>query len=164
MMEAKVASMSHYIRRGAIPFLVLAGLLTATLAVNLMISPPTFKTDLSEFAPESENQQAHQRIHQYFPNETRPFFVHVTSDDGGNILSLDNLQLMAQHLEQLQNSTIVDDNIPVWTADPSIVQISLDEEANGTKLADIQKNPDKKIVPGKCIFPFKYRILRRKRH
>ena len=138
MMEAKVASMSHYIRRGAIPFLVLAGLLTATLAVNLMISPPTFKTDLSEFAPESENQQAHQRIHQYFPNETRPFFVHVTSDDGGNILSLDNLQLMAQHLEQLQNSTIVDDNIPVWTAAPSIVQISLDEEANGTKLADIE--------------------------
>jgi predicted RND superfamily exporter protein len=138
MMEAKVASMSHYIRRGAIPFLVLAGLLTATFAVNLMTDPPTFKTDLSEFAPESENQQAHQRIHQYFPNETRPFFVHVTSDDGGNILSLENLQLMAQHLEQLQNSTIVDDNIPVWTAAPSIVQISLDEEANGTKLADIE--------------------------
>ncbi len=138
MMEAKVASMSHYIRRGAIPFLVLAGLLTATFAVNLMSDPPTFKTDLSEFAPESENQQAHQRIHQYFPNETRPFFVHVTSDDGGNILSLENLQLMAQHLEQLQNSTIVDDNIPVWTAAPSIVQISLDEEANGTKLADIE--------------------------
>ncbi len=138
MMEAKVASMSHYIRRGAIPFLVLAGLLTATFAVNLMSDPPTFKTDLSEFAPESENQQAHQRIHQYFPNETRPFFVHVTSDDGGNILSLENLQLMAQHLEQLQNSTIVDDKIPVWTAAPSIVQISLDEEANGTKLADIE--------------------------
>ncbi len=138
MMEAKVASMSHYIRRGAIPFLVLAGLLTATFAVNLMTDPPTFKTDLSEFAPESENQQAHQRIHQYFPNETRPFFVHVTSDDGGNILSLENLQLMAQHLEQLQNSTIVDDKIPVWTAAPSIVQISLDEEANGTKLADIE--------------------------
>jgi len=138
MMEAKVASMSHYIRRGAIPFLVLAGLLTATFAANLMISPPTFKTDLSEFAPESENQQAHLRIHEYFPNETRPFFVHVTSDDGGNILSLENLQLMAQHLEQLQNSTIVDDNIPVWTAAPSIVQISLDEEANGTKLADIE--------------------------
>ncbi|HIF90135.1 MAG TPA: hypothetical protein EYQ58_01040 [Candidatus Poseidoniales archaeon] len=140
MMEAKVASMSHYIRRGAIPFLVLAGLLTATFAVNLMTDPPTFKTDLSEFAPESENQQAHQRIHQYFPNETRPFFVHVTSDDGGNILSLENLQLMAQHLEQLQNSTIVDgkNKIPVWTAAPSIVQISLDEEANGTKLADIE--------------------------
>ncbi len=140
MMEAKVASMSHYIRRGAIPFLVLAGLLTATFAVNLMSDPPTFKTDLSEFAPESENQQAHQRIHQYFPNETRPFFVHVTSDDGGNILSLENLQLMAQHLEQLQNSTIVDgkNKIPVWTAAPSIVQISLDEEANGTKLADIE--------------------------
>jgi predicted RND superfamily exporter protein len=138
MMEAKVASMSHYIRQGAIPFLVLAGLLTAALAVNLMVSPPTFKTDLSEFAPESENQQAHLRIHEHFTNETRPLFVHVTTDGGGNILALENLQLMAQHLEQLQNSTIVDDNIPVWTAAPSIVQISLDEEANGTMLEDIE--------------------------
>jgi len=138
MMEAKVANMSHHLRRGAIPFLVLAGLLTTALAVNLMISPPTFKTDLSEFAPESEGQQAHQRIHAYFPNETRPLFVHVTVDDGGNILALENLQLMAQHLEQLQSSTLVGDNIPVWTAAPSIVQISLDEEANGTKLADIE--------------------------
>lgn len=138
MMEAKVANVSHHLRRGAIPFLVLAGLLTTALAVNLMISPPTFKTDLSEFAPESEGQQAHQRIHAYFPNETRPLFVHVTVDDGGNILALENLQLMAQHLEQLQNSTLVGDNIPVWTAAPSIVQISLDEEANGTKLADIE--------------------------
>ena len=138
MMEAKVANMSHHLRRGAIPFLVLAGLLTTALAVNLMISPPTFKTDLSEFAPESEGQQAHQRIHAYFPNETRPLFVHVTVDDGGNILALENLQLMAQHLEQLQNSSLVGDDIPVWTAAPSIVQISLDEEANGTKLADIE--------------------------
>lgn len=138
MMEAKVANVSHHLRRGAIPFLVLAGLLTTALAVNLMISPPTFKTDLSEFAPESEGQQAHQRIHAYFPNETRPLFVHVTVDDGGNILALENLQLMAQHLEQLQSSTLVGDNIPVWTAAPSIVQISLDEEANGTKLADIE--------------------------
>ena len=140
IMEEKVASASHYLRRGSIPFLLLAGLLTVGLAANLMISPPTFKTDLSEFAPDSENQQAHERIHAFFPNETRPLFVHVTVDDGGNILSLENLQLMAQHLEQLQNSTIVDgkNKIPVWTAAPSIVQISLDEEANGTKLADIE--------------------------
>ena len=140
IMEEKVGSASHYLRRGSIPFLLLAGLLTVGLAANLMISPPTFKTDLSEFAPDSENQQAHERIHAFFPNETRPLFVHVTVDDGGNILSLENLQLMAQHLEQLQNSTIVDgkNKIPVWTAAPSIVQISLDEEANGTKLADIE--------------------------
>ncbi|MBT4070867.1 MAG: MMPL family transporter [Euryarchaeota archaeon] len=138
IMEEKVAGTSHYLRRGAIPFLVIAGLLTVGLAANLMYSPPTFKTDLSEFAPDSENQQAHQRIHAFFPNETRPLFVHVTADDGGNILSLENLQLMSQHLEILQNSTLVDDNIPVWTAAPSIVQISLDEEANGTLLEDIE--------------------------
>ena len=139
LMEAKVASVSHHLRRGAIPFLVLAGLLTASLAVNLMVSPPTFKTDLSEFAPESESQQAHQRVHAYFPNETRPLFVHVTVDDGGNILALENLQLMSQHVEQLQNNnSMVANYIPVWTAAPSIVQLSLDEEANGTQLEDIE--------------------------
>ncbi|MCS5533126.1 MAG: MMPL family transporter [Candidatus Poseidoniaceae archaeon] len=131
--------MSHHLRRGAIPFLVLAGLLTVALAANLMISPPTFKTDLSEFAPESESQQAHQRVHAYFPNETRPLFVHVTVDDGGNILALENLQLMSQHVEQLQNNnSMVANYIPVWTAAPSIVQLSLDEEANGTQLEDIE--------------------------
>ena len=138
-MEAKVASMSHYIRRSAIPFLIVAGLLTIALAANLVLSPPTFKTDLSEFAPDSESQDAHDRIHAFFPNETRPLFVHVTADDGGNILDLENLQLMAQHLDQLQNNnSLVDENIPVWTAAPSIIQIGLNEEANGTKLADIE--------------------------
>ncbi|MEJ6652991.1 MAG: hypothetical protein QNL55_01330, partial [Euryarchaeota archaeon] len=138
-MEAKVASVSHYIRRSAIPFLIVAGLLTIALAANLVLSPPTFKTDLSEFAPDSESQDAHDRIHAFFPNETRPLFVHVTADDGGNILDLENLQLMAQHLDHLQNNnSLVDENIPVWTAAPSIIQIGLNEEANGTKLADIE--------------------------
>jgi predicted RND superfamily exporter protein len=138
-MEAKVASVSHYFRRSAIPFLLVAGLLTIGLATNLVNSPPTFKTDLSEFAPDSEGQDAHNRIHAFFPNETRPLFVHVTVDDGGNILALENLQLMAQHLDQLQNNdSLVDNKIPVWTTAPSIVQISLNEEANGTKLADIE--------------------------
>ena len=136
-MEAKVASVSHYFRLSAIPFLVVAGLLT--LAANLVLSPPTFKTDLSEFAPDSESQDAHDRIHAFFPNETRPLFVHVTVDDGGNILALENLQLMAQHLDQLQNNnSLIDNKIPVWTTAPSIIQISLDEEANGTKLAEIE--------------------------
>jgi hypothetical protein len=63
----------------------------------------------------------------------------VTADDGGNILDLENLQLMAQHLDQLRNNnSSVDENISVWTAAPSIVQIGLNEEANGTKLADIE--------------------------
>lgn len=138
-MEAKVAGVSHYFRRSAIPFLILASILTVALAANLMISPPTFKTDLSDFAPNSESQDAHQRIHAYFPNETRPLFVHVSADDGGNVLDLENLQIMAQDLHYLQNnSTIVGDNIPVWTAAPSIIQISLDEEANGTQLANIE--------------------------
>lgn len=119
--------------------LVVAFLFTATLGFQLVSSPPTFNTDLSDFAPDSESSDAHQRIHEFFPNETRPMFVHVVADDGSNILSIENLQAMDLHLAEMENeSEKRQDAVKVWTTAPGIVQLSLDEEGDGASLQSMQ--------------------------
>ncbi|MEC8311614.1 MAG: hypothetical protein VXZ64_02160, partial [Candidatus Thermoplasmatota archaeon] len=80
--------------KAALPILVLAALLTATLMLSLVTSPPAFDTDLDRFAPNSDALEAHDRIHEHFPDERRPMFVHVVADDGSNVLTLDHLKAM----------------------------------------------------------------------
>ena len=137
-LEAKMAKGAGAFQRSALVILIVGGIITVGLMAHLATSPPDFNTDLADFAPDSEANDAHERIHQYFPNETRPLFVEVKSDDGLNILSIDNLRLMDQHLSIIKNaSENRSDMISVWTTAPGIVQLSLDEEANGTLLADV---------------------------
>ena len=137
-LEAKMAKGAGAFQRSALVILIVGGIITVGLMSHLATSPPDFNTDLADFAPDSEANDAHERIHQYFPNETRPLFVEVKSDDGSNILSIDNLRLMDQHLSIIKNaSENRSDMISVWTTAPGIVQLSLDEEANGTLLADV---------------------------
>lgn len=125
-------------QRSALVILIVSGIITVGLMGHLATSPPDFNTDLADFAPDSEANDAHERIHQYFPNETRPLFVEVKSDDGSNILSIDNIRLMDAHLSIIKNASANrSDMISVWTTAPGIVQLSLDEEANGTLLSDV---------------------------
>ena len=56
--------------------------------------PACFDTDLDRFAPDSDALEAHDRIHEHFPEERRSMFVHVVADDGGNVLTLDHLKAM----------------------------------------------------------------------
>ena len=137
-LEAKMAKGAGVFRRSALVILVVIGIITVGLMAHLANSPPDFNTDLADFAPDSEANDAHERIHQHFPNETRPLFVEVKSDDGSNILSIDNIRLMDAHLSIIKNaSENRSDMISVWTTAPGIVQLSLDEKANGTLLGDV---------------------------
>lgn len=137
-LEAKMAKSAGIFQRSALPILIVTGLITLGLMAHLATSPPNFNTDLGEFAPESEANDAHERIHQFFPNETRPLFIQVTADDGSNILSIENIKLMDQHLSVIKNESHArGDMISVWTTAPGIVQLSLDEEADGMPLADV---------------------------
>lgn len=137
-LEAKMAKGAGVFQRSALVILIVSGIITVGLMGHLATSPPDFNTDLADFAPDSEANDAHERIHQHFPNETRPLFVEVKSDDGSNILSIDNIRLMDAHLSIIKNASANrSDMISVWTTAPGIVQLSLDEEANGTLLSDV---------------------------
>ncbi|GIQ97393.1 MAG: hypothetical protein CM15mP3_04270 [Candidatus Poseidoniales archaeon] len=92
-----MAGFSEKFRRLSLAIVVVTMLITGALVVNLIYNPPTFNTDLDAFVPDSEANSAHERIHQNFPNESRPLFVNVEPDDNGNILEMENIQTMLQH-------------------------------------------------------------------
>ena len=137
-LEAKMAKSAGTFQRSALAILIVSGLLTVGLMAHLATSPPDFNTDLADFAPESDANDAHERIHQHFPNETRPLFVEVTADNGSSVLSIEHLHLMAEHLAIIKAASEERSNvITVWTTAPGIVQLSLDEEADGLPLASV---------------------------
>ena len=90
-LEERMAGWAPSFKRLAPVILVVVFLFTVALSAHLAVSPPTFNTDLADFAPDSESSDAHERIHEHFPNEARPLFVHVTADNGSNILSIESL-------------------------------------------------------------------------
>mgnify|MGYP001196140463 CR=1 FL=1 len=137
-LEERLASSAGTFRRAA-PFIVVTCvLLTLLLLGQLVVSPPTFETDLNDFAPESDSTQIHDEIHEFFPDEIRPMFIHVTADDGSNVLSLESLQAMDSDLEHFKNESVKRQNlVHVWTTAPGILQLSLDEEGNGEQIADL---------------------------
>ena len=85
---------------------------------------------MDAFVPDSEANSAHERIHQNFPNESRPLFVNVEPDDNGNILEMENIQTMLNTIGLQNLSASLGDSVVVWTTTPSILQTALDEEAN----------------------------------
>ena len=135
-LEERLAGAAPVFKRSA-PFIVgFFTLLTLVLAGHLYVSPPTFQTDLNDFSPESEASDAHDRIHAHFPNEMRPLFVHVTADNGSNVLALEALQAMQDDLTHFQNESDKREQVvDVWTTAPGILQLALDEEGDGQPLS-----------------------------
>ena len=142
-LEERLAEAAPQFRRAA-PFIVaFFTIVTLVLAGNLYAAPPTFQTDLNDFAPESEASLAHDRIHAHFPDEMRPLFVHVTMDDGSNVLEIEALQAMHDDLEVFKNESHKrQDVVSVWTTTPGILQLALDEETDGETVAALTDWPD----------------------
>ena len=138
--EDRFRSQSENFRKLSWPILIFSIAVTVGLAADLaFVNTPSFHTDLSDFAPESESADAHERISKHFTNETRPMFIHVTRDDGGNVLDLASIVEMDEDLAKVKNkSKAMQDFVVDYITAPSLLQIALDEEANGTVLSDVE--------------------------
>ena len=138
--EDRFRSQSENFRKLSWPILIFSIAVTVGLAADLaFVNTPSFHTDLSDFAPESESADAHERISKHFTNETRPMFIHVTRDDGGNVLDLASIVEMDDDLAKVKNkSNAMQDFVVDYITAPSLIQIALDEEANGTVLSDVE--------------------------
>ena len=138
--EDRFRSQSENFRKLSWPILIFSIAVTVGLAADLaFVNTPSFHTDLSDFAPESESADAHERISKHFTNETRPMFIHVTRDDGGNVLDLASIVEMDGDLAKVKNkSNAMQDFVVDYITAPSLIQIALDEEANGTVLSDVE--------------------------
>ena len=69
--EDQFASFAGTFKKSALPILIVSALLTVGLGLHLVTSPPEFRTDLNDFAPSSDSNDAHERIHEHFPDESR---------------------------------------------------------------------------------------------
>ena len=121
--------------KASIPILI--GALLLTIALGSQLFPlPVFDTDLSAFTPETPAEQAEERMSEYFPEESRPMFVHISADDGSNVLSIENLQLQNTALDEVMNrSGSSNDYIESVIAAPQVIQFALDEsDIEGTSL------------------------------
>ncbi len=138
--EDRFRGQAENFRKLSWPILIFSIAVTVGLAADLaFFNTPTFHTDLSDFAPESESADAHDRISKHFTNETRPMFIHVTRDDGGNVLDLSYIEKMDSDLEKVKEESLdMDGFVLDFITAPSILQIALDEEANGTLLSEVQ--------------------------
>ncbi len=135
--EDQFAKFSDRFKKLALPILIASALLTVGLGFHLITSPPEFRTDLNDFAPNSDSNDAHERIHEYFPDESRPLFIHVTRSNDGNVLSIDSLKDMKTDLEVLQADERINiQAVDSWTTSPGMIQIALDEQSPNTTLTD----------------------------
>ncbi len=123
--------------KSSIPILI--GALLLTLALGAQLFPmPEFDTDLSAFTPETPAEQAEKRMSEDFPAESRPMFIHVTTDDEMSVLSIDSLHLQQSALDEVMNrSHSSNDYIESVIAAPQVIQYAIDESAaNNTTLND----------------------------
>ena len=122
-------SQTNRFERASVPILVISLLLTLALGIQLF-PLPSFAVDLAAFAPETDAQAAENRMDEHFPPESRPMFIHVTSDSGAdpNILSMSNLQIQEEVLANLLNRSDHGGNyIDTTIAAPNIIQFAIDE-------------------------------------
>ena len=124
--------------KSAWPIIGFSLIVTVVLLMQLVPDVPEFHTQLADFAPETEQTIAEERISPYFENESRPMFIHVTADDGGNVLSLSNLLIQMGHLESVHKWGKTNQNfISANVSAPGIVQLALDQEADGIALENV---------------------------
>ena len=129
--------------RSATTILFVSLVLTIALGAQLFPNLPDFDTDLSSFSPETDAEQAEARMSDYFPPESRPMFIHIVDDSGGNVLSMENLHLQESALQSIMAHSAASQNyIDSVIAAPDVLQYTIDEsEANGTSLSDYSTWP-----------------------
>ena len=129
--------------RSATTILFVSLVLTIALGAQLFPNLPDFDTDLSSFSPETDAEKAEARMSDYFPPESRPMFIHIVDDSGGNVLSMENLHLQESALQSIMAHSAASQNyIDSVIAAPDVLQYSIDEsEANGTSLSDYSTWP-----------------------
>ena len=125
--------------RVALPILIISALLTISLVGSLISDPPEFHTDLADFAPDGPSKEAADRAAASFGNESKVLFIHVTAEDGGNVLSMDHIQEQRRVLHSLKENLSEPDleSIERWLTTPDALQTALDDRGEGVELSSI---------------------------
>jgi len=134
--DPRDSALTGMLERASLPIIVLALMMTGMFAVGFS-DPPSFNTDLTTFMPASDDDAIINSVDEQLFETGVPFYVHVTSDDGKNVLDWNSILLQAEILAQMEEeselrSTLVLSNISA----PGILQLALDEIGSESKLSD----------------------------
>ena len=125
--EAKDRLVSAF-ERLALPSLMVSILLTVFMA-SVIIPLPAFTTDLESFSPDSSSEQAVDRIDEIIPPSGHRVYVHVSSEDDGNILRIEQLSGLLEDMETI-NSIVPEGSISSHINAADAIQRSIDERTD----------------------------------
>ena len=125
--EAKDRLVSAF-ERLALPSLMVSILLTVFMA-SVIIPLPAFTTDLESFSPDSASEQAVDRIDDRIPPSGHRVYVHVSSEDDGNILRIEQLSGLLEDMETI-NSIVPEGSISSHINAADAIQRSIDERTD----------------------------------
>ena len=125
--EAKGRLVSAF-ERLALPSLMVSILLTVFMA-SVIIPLPAFTTDLESFSPDSASEQAVDRIDERIPPSGHRVYVHVSSEDDGNILRIEQLSGLLEDMETI-NSIVPEGSISSHINAADAIQRSIDERTD----------------------------------
>ena len=125
--EAKDRLVSAF-ERMALPSLMVSILLTVFMA-SVIIPLPAFTTDLESFSPDSSSEQAVDRIDERIPPSGHRVYVHVSSEDDGNILRIEQLSGLLEDMETI-NSIVPEGSISSHINAADAIQRSIDERTD----------------------------------
>ena len=139
--DPRDSALTGMLERASLPIIVLALMMTGMFAVGFS-DPPSFNTDLTTFMPASNDDAIINSVDEQLFETGVPFYVHVTSDDGKNVLDWNSVLIQAEILAQMEEeselrSTLVLSNISA----PGILQLALNEIGSDSKLSDYEDWP-----------------------
>ena len=134
--DPRDSALTAVLERASLPIIVLALMMTGIFAIGFS-DPPSFNTDLTTFMPPSDDDIIIDSVEEQLFETGVPFYVHVTSDDGGNALDWNAVLNQAEILSQMEQesklrSSLVLSNISA----PGILQLALEETGSDAFLSD----------------------------
>ena len=118
--------------RLALPSLMVSILLTVFMA-SVIIPLPAFTTDLESFSPDSPSEQAVDRIDERIPPSGHRVYVHVSSEDSGNILRIQQLSGLLDDMKTI-DSIVPEGSIASHINAADAIQRSIDERMSDKKM------------------------------
>ena len=114
--------------RLALPSLMVSILLTVFMA-SVIIPLPAFTTDLESVSPDSESEQAADRIDEVIPPSGHRVYVHVKSEDSGSVLRIQQLSGLLEDMEAI-NSMVPEGSISSHINAADAIQRTIDERTD----------------------------------
>ena len=134
--DARDSHLTNILERASLPILVLALMMTGIFAIGFS-DPPSFNTDLTTFMPPSDDDIIIDSVDEQLFETGVPFYVHITSKNGGNALEWSAILEQASILSTMEEESALRSNLIISNiSTPGILQLALDEIDSGTNLSD----------------------------